>query len=54
MCGGIDDKISYLNWSVGYALGRAAQVGADSGQQFLTIEGLGYLVVGAGIQCFDL
>src|SRR5580704_6912860 len=50
---GIDDEIASLEGS-SRAFRRAAQVGAHSGQQFLDAEGLGDVVVSAGVQCLDL
>ena len=49
----VDDEVAGLDGRGG-ALGGAAQVGADAGQQFLNAEGLGDVVVGAGVERFDL
>ena len=52
--GGIDDKIADLDGAVAGALGSAAEMSTDAGKEFLDVEGLGDVVVGSGIEGFDL
>ncbi len=49
----VDHKVAGLDGRGG-PLRRAAQMGADAGQQFLNAEWLGHVVVGAGIERLDL
>jgi hypothetical protein len=49
----VHHEVAGLNCGRG-ALGGAAQVGADPGQQLLDAEGLGDVVVGAGVEGFHL
>ena len=51
--GDVDDEVAGLDGRGG-ALGSAAQMGADAGQQLLNAEGLGDVVVGAGVEGLNL
>jgi hypothetical protein len=50
---GVDDKVAGLNGGGG-AFGRAAKMGADAGEKFLDAEGLGDVVVSAGVKGFTM
>src|SRR5439155_5772961 len=49
----IDDEIAGLNDRLGVALGTAHD-GVDAGDQFVLVEGLGHVVVGADAETLDL
>lgn len=53
MGGHIDDEVARFDGGGG-AFRRAAEVGAHAGHEFLDAEGLGHVVVGAGVEGFDL
>ena len=52
--GGIDEKIADLDRSIAGALRSAAEMGADAREELLDAEGLGDVVVGAGVEGFHL
>ena len=57
VCGGVDAEVADLEFANRFEFvigGNAAQVGAHTRQQFVHAEGLGDVVVGAGIEGFKL
>jgi hypothetical protein len=52
--GWIDEKVAHLNGAVTDALRCASQMGADAGEEFLDVEGFGDVIIGAGVESFDL
>lgn len=53
VCRRIDDEVAGGDCGL-CALGGAAEMSTYAGKEFLNVEGLGYVVVGAGIESFDL
>src|SRR5208282_4626283 len=53
---GVDEEVSDFNFSSGSILGRVhtRQVAAHSRQQFVHTDGLSDIVVGSGVERFDL
>jgi len=50
----VDDKVAHLDRTVAGAFGSAAEMGAHAGEELLDAEGFGDVVVGAGIEGFNL